>query len=107
MDTQRALIGKLLMQVLKEKLDTQLKELTAMVRQDLDPNTRRKVNTLMILDVHARDIVGELSELKTASTSDFKWESQLRFYWNTDEEDVLIKQCTGVSKFRWEHPLFG
>lgn len=67
-----------------------------MVRQDLDINTRRKINTLMIQDVHARDIVSALSEAKIVSVSDFQWESQLRFYWDAEEDDVLIKQCTGA-----------
>lgn len=85
----------LLHQDLEQKLDSQLRELTALVRRDLTNHMRKKVNTLIITDVHARDIVGGLKNAAVKDAGDFQWESQLRFYWDATEDDVLIRQCTG------------
>jgi dynein heavy chain len=40
------------------------------------------VNTLIILDVHARDIVDEFVRDSITSAKDFGWERQLKFYWD-------------------------
>ena len=45
------------MKTLEARLTRQLNELVAMVRQDLNKINRKKVNTLLIVDVHSRDIV--------------------------------------------------
>lgn len=39
------------------KQNAQLAQLTAMVRTDLDGETRKKVNQLIIVEVHAKDII--------------------------------------------------
>ena len=55
---QRVKAGcKRAMKELEAKLTGQLKDLVALVREPLANHTRRKVNTLLIIDVHARDIV--------------------------------------------------
>eukprot|EP00798_Chlamydomonas_sp_ICE-L_P031817 gene31817-7021_t len=59
------------------KLTGQLAELTTMVRSDLSGEVRKKVNTLIIIDVHARDIVDNF-------------------------DDIIIKQCTGTFKYGYE-----
>jgi hypothetical protein len=52
------------------------------VRGELDSDARRKVNTLVITDVHARDIVDSFVRDSVMDASEFAWESQLRFYWD-------------------------
>ena len=34
---------------------------------------------------------------------EFAWESQLRFYWDKSEDDIAIKQCTGVFPYGYEY----
>lgn len=51
------------------------------VRGELTGEARRKVNTLIITDVHGRDIVDGFVRDSVADAADFAWESQLRFYW--------------------------
>lgn len=57
----------------KESKD--LNDLIALVRQDLDNNTRKSVNTLIILDVHARDIVERFVRDSILDAREFEWES--------------------------------
>ena len=33
---------------------------------------------------------------------DFAWESQLRFFWERDSDDVLIRQCSGAFQYGYE-----
>jgi hypothetical protein len=54
------------------------------VRGELGGEVRRKVNTLVITDVHARDIVDTFVRDSVMDAREFAWESQLRFYWDKD-----------------------
>jgi len=54
-----------------------------------------KVCTLIIIDVHARDVIDGFVIDSVLDLRDFAWESQLRFYWERDEDFLRIRQCTG------------
>lgn len=97
--------NKYAMKELEARLTKQLVDLVTMVRQPLDPITRKKVNTLLIIDVHARDIVDGFVRESILNAKEFAWESQLRFYWDKDLDDCVIKQCTG--KFRYGYEYMG
>jgi len=34
---------------------------------------------------------------------EFEWESQLRFYWDKDRDELLIRQCTGEFWYGYEY----
>ena len=85
------------LQDLSSKLTRQLTDLTTMVRRQLSSEVRKKVNTLIITDVHARDIIESFVRDSIMDASEFAWESQLRFCWDADADDLLIRQCTGGS----------
>ena len=80
-----------------------LNDLIVMVRGNLDSLTRKKINTLIILDVHARDIVDRFVRDSILLAREFEWESQLRFYWNKDVNDIVINQCTGSFSYCYEY----
>lgn len=52
------------------------------VRSELSGDARRKVNTLIITDVHGRDIIDTFVRDSIMDAREFAWESQLRFYWD-------------------------
>lgn len=52
------------------------------VRGELSGAARRKVNTLIITDVHGRDIVDTFVRDSVMDAREFAWESQLRFAWD-------------------------
>jgi dynein heavy chain len=54
------------------------------VRGDLSSDARKKVNTLIITDVHGRDIIDTFVRDSIMDAREFAWESQLRFYWDRD-----------------------
>ena len=65
------------------------------VRSDLSNEARKKANALIIIDVHARDIIDTFVRDSIMDAREFAWESQLRFYWDRAQDDILIRQCTG------------
>ena len=91
------------LKTLESKLTTELTDMVSMVRSPLEPNARKKVNTLLIIDVHARDMVSLFVRESVVSADKFEWESQLRFYWNRDEDDCIIQQCTGTFRYGYEY----
>ncbi|CAK4656794.1 hypothetical protein LEN26_006663 [Aphanomyces euteiches] len=95
--------NKYAMKELEVKLTGQLNELVRQVREPLQKQTRKKVNTLLIIDVHARDIVDSFVRDSILHEKEFAWESQLRFYWDKDVDDVVIRQCTGAFRYGYEY----
>ena len=66
-----------------------LNDIVARVRSDITNLERKKINSLIILDVHARDIVDRFVRDSILDAREFEWESQLRFYWEKKEDGVV------------------
>ncbi|XP_041985040.1 dynein axonemal heavy chain 10 [Aricia agestis] len=81
----------------------QLDDLVIKVRQDLSANDRLKFRTITTIDVHARDIIEGFVRDNVTQASEFQWESQLRFYWVKADDNLWIKQCTGVFEYGYEY----
>ena len=60
-----------------------------MVRTPLDKQTRMMMSSLIILDVHARDVLDKMVEANTANTSDFEWQKQMRHYFESTLDPAL------------------
>ena len=91
---------------MKEELareNKDLNDLIALVRGDIKKNLRLAANVMIILDVHARDIVERFVRDSVLSDKEFAWESQLRFYWDNDKDDIEIRQCTGRFDYCYEY----
>lgn len=76
-----------------------MNDLIDLVRTDLNSQDRKKINSLIIIDVHARDIVDRFVRDSILDKKEFEWESQLRFYWNSNINDIRICQCTGTFSY--------
>lgn len=130
------------------KMHRQIDELVTRITMQLGKNDRKKYNTVLIIDVHARDIVdsfirGRWAPGAGASTGplrlpsrrlscpwvsasrspppapspltrsvsppsileaqEFEWESQLRFYWDREPDELNIRQCTGTFGYGYEY----
>ncbi|KAJ3359470.1 Dynein heavy chain 10, axonemal, partial [Kappamyces sp. JEL0680] len=95
--------NKLAMKKYSKALADQLEQLVITVRSDLTSNDRKKINTQIIVDVHARDIVDRFVRDSIMDANEFEWESQLRFYWDRDSDELLAKQSNGVFDYGYEY----
>ncbi|KAA0154745.1 hypothetical protein FNF29_02274 [Cafeteria roenbergensis] len=85
------------------KQTAQLMDLVSMTRMDITSEVRSKVGTLLIVDVHARDIIDHFVRDSILDAREFAWESQLRFYWDKDVDDIRVRQCTGEFEFGFDY----
>jgi dynein heavy chain len=87
-----------------------------MVLEDLNPELRLKVITIITIDVHAKDVVDKFVQKKIADSQIFAWQSQLKFYWLEEGQEVggapsnkpdvkrtcMIKICDWVTAYSYE-----
>ena len=85
-----------------QQLD-QLTELTHLVRGNLTKIERKKLVSLVTTDVHARDVVANLYQNNVADLNDFNWQQQLRFYWDVDEDDCIVRQSNAKFNYGYEY----
>ena len=81
----------------------QLSQLTKAVRGSLTKIQRKTIVALCTVDVHARDIVKELMDTQIETTDDFKWQQQLRTYWEDDIDDCIVRQATATIPYGYEY----
>ena len=91
-----------------------LDELSSWCLTDLGSKMNRvKVETLVTIQVHQRDVLGDLGKLykerKIQDTQDFEWLKQARFEWRPDDNDrhgdgaCVISVCDVDFKYCYEY----
>lgn len=82
---------------LKKKWVSYLNKLTSFTRSKLTKIERNKVVALITIEVHARDVIDRLHKGGTTHVADFDWLSQLRFYWDVEQNDCIVEQASRLS----------
>jgi dynein heavy chain len=59
------------------------------------------INALIVIDVHARDVIGKLVEGGIEDVNAFEWISQLRYYW--EEDNCWVKCVTTNFPYGYEY----
>ena len=72
-----------------EKLNQYLLDLVELVRTKLSVQAKVTINALIVIDVHAKDIVEKLWKNNISDIGSFEWISQLRYYWA--DEDCYVR----------------
>ncbi|XP_028270606.1 dynein heavy chain 10, axonemal isoform X2 [Parambassis ranga] len=86
-----------------EKKHQHIDELVTRITQPMKKNDRRKINTVLIVDVHARDIVRSFVLNSIMDAQEFEWESQLRFYWLKAHDNLFVHQCSASFSYGYEY----
>ena len=73
-----------------------------LVRTNITRLQRATLEALVVLDVHARDVIkGELIDMGVNEASDFAWQSQLRYYW--EKEDLWVRIINSTLSYNYEY----
>jgi dynein heavy chain len=95
--------------------DDRIEKLIKRVQAPLSRETRTKIIIIITIDVHSRDVVEGFVTNKITDATDFKWTSQLRFYWQMcpgphlvsytpeTQKTVVIKICDWVTIYCFEY----
>ena len=79
----------------------ELDDLRGLVRGKLSAKARQTLSALIVVEVHARDVVINLLKEKVSDVNDFEWISQLRYYWIS--EDLYIRAVNAEFLYGYEY----
>ena len=74
-----------------------------MVRGELPKLVRNILGALITIDVHARDIITSMVKNKVDSTLNFEWGKQLRYYWDTELDNCVVRMSTSQYVYGYEY----
>jgi len=86
-----------------QKQVEQLNQFVQLVLGELTSNDRRKIVCIITVDVHARDVIESLIEVKAENNTHFTWMSQLKFVMNEKSHIVQIYICDYVCDLGYEY----
>eukprot|EP00667_Euglena_gracilis_P000017 EG_transcript_17 len=78
-----------------------LESTVALVKRQLTKLQRRCVGTLIVIDVHNRDVIEALVKANCTSLGAFEWNMQLRYYW--EEGHVVVRQTAARFVYGYEY----
>ncbi|XP_048524356.1 dynein axonemal heavy chain 2 [Dendroctonus ponderosae] len=108
-DCTRALVHAKIMESkkplkrLRKKQNQVLGKLSELSRKDLTKLQRLKANALITIEIHSRDVIDRLYRANCRDTNSFEWFSQLRFYWDRELDDCIIRQTNTCFNYGYEY----
>lgn len=83
-------------------LTNELNKVVTIVRgKNLSSMARLTLGALIVIDVHARDVIQKLQQQGVMSEKDFDWQNQLRYYWQ--DNHVVVKMINANKQYGYEY----
>ncbi|XP_033642613.1 dynein heavy chain 3, axonemal-like [Asterias rubens] len=89
------------LEVYLDKCNKQIEEIVELVRGKLTKMARITLGALIVIDVHARDVVANLCNQLITDPVSFSWISQLRYYY--EEKNVTVRMITTSVPYGYEY----
>ncbi|XP_052771287.1 dynein axonemal heavy chain 2-like isoform X2 [Mya arenaria] len=91
------------LKTMKKKQVSMLNKFSEAIRGNLTKIQRLKIVALVTIEVHARDIIDRLIKIGCNDVNAFEWLSQLRFYWEKEIDDCVVKQTNTQFQYGYEY----
>ncbi|XP_043277760.1 dynein axonemal heavy chain 2 [Venturia canescens] len=88
---------------LRKKQNQALAEYTEAIKGNLNKLQRLKFKAIVVIEIHARDVIEKLYKSNCRDVSTFEWLSQLRFYWDRDIDDCIVRQTNTFFVYGYEY----
>ncbi|XP_026730807.1 dynein heavy chain 6, axonemal [Trichoplusia ni] len=87
----------------EKKCISDLNDLAALTRQDLNPLFRKVLCALITVDVHARDTITHMVEKHVQRPNDFEWLKMIRYYWEEDIDNCVARMSSAYYVYGHEY----
>ncbi|XP_005399515.1 PREDICTED: dynein heavy chain 2, axonemal isoform X2 [Chinchilla lanigera] len=101
--TAKERADKKILKVMKKKQVSILNKYSEAIRGNLTKIMRLKIVALVTIEIHARDVLEKLYKSGLMDVNSFDWLSQLRFYWEKDLDDCVIRQTNTQFQYGYEY----
>ena len=81
----------------------QLNKLSDQINGELTKGDRKKIITLVTIDVHGRDVITKLINARVETGDCFEWQSQLRYRIHEETADCWINICDFNEPYTYEY----
>ncbi|KAI9097032.1 dynein heavy chain and region D6 of dynein motor-domain-containing protein [Phlyctochytrium arcticum] len=93
--------GKKGMDEFLAQLNRDMNETITLVRGSLSKMARATLGALVVIDVHARDVIAQLAQENLKDINDFSWLAQLRYYW--EDDSVMVRMINAQKQYGYEY----
>ncbi|XP_041975311.1 dynein axonemal heavy chain 8 [Aricia agestis] len=87
---KKSRVDRFIMRLTNQKNLDLLNGLIDQTVMDLAPLDRTRVETMITIHVHQRDIFDDLVRMRIRNVKDFEWQKQARFYYFEDTDDCTV-----------------